>query len=154
MFSSKLIKVNVLSYHVSNVQEFFKKVEKCDMFRTKAFFGEIRQNLMNLVPGKRLAMEHIELVAKWCNETKVKIEVTLGYLRDRVKYYGTGNNPELNHRFDDNEIPNHASLKVLRDAEYEIRAIYDALSTQNIKLHEFTHAIFQIHGYDAQNSYL
>ena len=109
---------------------------------------------MNLVPGKRPAMDHVILVAKWCKESGVKIDVTLQYLRERVKYYRpyyeSGMNAELNHRFDEDEIPNHASLKALRDAKYEIRSIYDVLSTQSIKMHEFTHAIFRIHGYDVE----
>ena len=111
----------------------------------------MRQTLMNLVPGERSAMDHIILVAKWCKETDVKIEDTLRYLRERVKYYEKNGSAQLNHRFDQIEIPNHTSLEVLNHANYAIKDIYDALSTQGIRKHEFTHAIFRIHKYEIKH---
>ena len=48
---------------------------------------------MNLVPGKRPAIDHIILVAKWCNKTEVDIDVEkiIGHPEYEVSPLGVSN---------------------------------------------------------------
>ena len=104
---------------------------------------------MNLVAANRSPLEHIKLISKWYNITKVSIPDSLNYLRQRVHYYENAPSRKPEH-YDDIESCNHTSLKVLYYANYSIESIYNVVyQTDAIALYEFAHAVFSVKNYQS-----